>query len=41
MPMTPPHNGATRDAIKKVQEAQETQPAFKAVNGELNDELPF
>jgi hypothetical protein len=37
MPL-PVHNGPTRDAIR---EAQKVQPAFKAVNGEMSDSIPF
>ena len=37
MPL-PAHNGPTRDAIR---EAQKTQPAFKAANGEMSDSIPF
>jgi len=38
MPIPASHNGPTREAVK---EAQKPQPAFKAVNGELNDSVPF
>jgi Protein of unknown function (DUF669) len=39
-PTSPPPkgNGSARDLIK---EAQKTQPAFKAVHADMNDEIPF
>jgi hypothetical protein len=38
MPLPASHNGPTRAAIA---EAQKVQPAFKPVNGKMNDSIPF
>jgi hypothetical protein len=42
MPMPASHNGPTRNAVKEaLKEAQKVQPAFKAIDDDLDDDIPF